>query len=59
MTAIQEKCTSILKDYWGYTEFRPGQFEIIEDIKLIEDTVCVWSTNNFPAKVLSSEYATQ
>lgn len=44
MTAIQEKCTSILKDYWGYTEFRPGQSEIIEDIINKNDTLALLPT---------------
>ena len=44
MATIQEKCTSILKEHWGYKEFRPGQYEIIEDVINKNDTLALLPT---------------
>jgi ATP-dependent DNA helicase RecQ len=44
MESTWEKCHSILKKYWGYTQFRPLQFEIIESVLQKRDTLALLPT---------------
>ncbi|MCX7987358.1 MAG: RecQ family ATP-dependent DNA helicase [Bacteroidales bacterium] len=44
MDTKREQCLKILKKYWGYSQFRPLQYEIIESVLEKRDTLALLPT---------------
>ncbi|MGC8823321.1 MAG: RecQ family ATP-dependent DNA helicase [Bacteroidales bacterium] len=44
MNSLWEQCHKILKKYWGFSQFRPLQYEIIESVFQRKDTLAILPT---------------
>jgi len=44
MDQLREQCHRVLKKYWGFNQFRPLQYEIIESVLQKRDTLALLPT---------------
>ncbi len=41
---MKERCKQLLKEYWGYSDFRPSQWEVIESVLKGKDSLALFPT---------------